>query len=75
LLQTFLASAAMGVLLYWGAGDVGTWLETGAWARIGRLAFWVTAGILVYGASILALGLRPAQLVVRREAGMFRGDE
>ncbi|HYM47470.1 MAG TPA: murein biosynthesis integral membrane protein MurJ, partial [Burkholderiaceae bacterium] len=44
-----IASAAMGLLLAWGVGDVGTWIETGIWSRVGRLAFWVIAGIMVYG--------------------------
>jgi putative peptidoglycan lipid II flippase len=75
LLQVFVASAAMGALLVWGVGDVGTWIDAGTWTRIGRLAFWVIAGILVYGVTMFAFGLRPAQLKVQREPGMFKDDE
>lgn len=75
LLQVSTASAAMGVLLAWGVGEVGTWIDSGTWTRIGRLAFWVAAGILIYGVTILALGLRPGQLKVQREAGTFKDDE
>lgn len=73
--RVFMASALMGLLLSWGAGDLGAWIETRAWERIGRLAFWVAAGIMVYGVTIFALGLRPSQLTVRREASMFSDDE
>jgi putative peptidoglycan lipid II flippase len=58
------ASAAMGALLVWGAGEVGAWIGIGTWDRIGRLAFWVPAGIMLYGVSVVAFGLRPAQLVL-----------
>jgi putative peptidoglycan lipid II flippase len=65
----------MGLLLIWGAGNLNVWIEARAWERIGRLAFWVIAGIMVYGVTIFALGLRPAQLVVRREAGISNDHE
>jgi len=74
LAQVFIASAVMGALLVWGAGDVGTWIEAGTWTRIGRLAFWVIAGILVYGAVTWVFGLRPTHLKVQREPGMFNDD-
>ena len=61
------ASALMGALLIWGAGEVGTWIDAHTWDRIGRLAFWVPAGIMVYGVAILAFGLRPAQLVLSQD--------
>ena len=75
LVRVFAASALMGLVLVWGSGDFDSWIEAGVWERIGRLAFWVIVGIMVYGVAIFALGLRPTQLTVRREASMFRGDE
>ncbi len=75
LTRVFVASAVMGLLLVWGAGNSSTWVASGGWERITRLAFWVIAGIMVYGVCILALGLRPAQLLVRREPGMFSDDD
>lgn len=73
--RVFIASAVMGALLWWGAGDLDVWVASGGWERITRLAFWVIAGIMVYGVTILALGLRPSQLLIRREAGMFSDDD
>ena len=68
------ASAIMGALLVWGAGETALWTALGVWDRVLRLAFWVIAGILIYGTTIFALGLRPAQLTVKRDAGMFKDD-
>ena len=34
--------------------------------RVGRLAFWVVAGMLVYAAMLLLLGIRPRQLVLQK---------
>ncbi len=73
--RVFVASAAMGLLLWWGAGNSASWIASGGWERIMRLAFWVIAGTMVYGATLFVLGLRPAQLVVRREAGLFSDDD
>lgn len=75
LVLVFAATGIMGLLLWWGVGDLRKWLEMSTTDRVGKLAFWVIAGIVVYGTTILALGLRPTQLTVRREAGMFKDDE
>lgn len=75
LVLVFAATGIMGLLLWWGVGDFRKWLEMSTTDRVGKLAFWVIAGIVVYGTTILALGLRPTQLTVRREAGMFKDDE
>jgi putative peptidoglycan lipid II flippase len=74
LIRVLLASAVMGVLLAWGAGSLTPWLEAGLLERVARLAFWVIAGIMVYGASVWVLGLRPAQFLLKRREGS-RGDE
>lgn len=53
-----LASAAMGALLWWLAGELGQWLAWGLGDRAWRLAGLVTAGGLTYAAVLLAGGLR-----------------
>jgi len=58
------ASAIMGLVLAWGAGGLDAWIASGGWERITRLAFWVIAGIMIYGVTVFAFGLRPAQLMV-----------
>jgi putative peptidoglycan lipid II flippase len=70
-----LASAAMGGLLAWGAGDLGGWLAATPWERAGRLLFWVVAGLLVYGATVAALGLRPGQLRLARSDTTVQHDD
>lgn len=62
-----IAAVIMGLLIWWGVGEIGEWITSNAWERIARLAFWVIAGIVVYVIMILALGLRPAQLAVQCE--------
>ena len=64
----------MGALLAWGISGI-SWTEIGSGTRVAKLAFWVIAGIVIYGVTILALGLRPKQLAVQREPGMFKDDE
>jgi putative peptidoglycan lipid II flippase len=68
------ASAIMGAVLIWAAGSSDQWLHAATLERVGRLAFLVVAGIVVYGVSVFALGLRPTQLLIRREPGMFKDE-
>jgi putative peptidoglycan lipid II flippase len=72
--RVLLASAVMGALLYWGAGDLETWLATRAHDRIARLAFWVVAGLTTFVALAAVLGLRPRQMVLQR-AGDGTADD
>ncbi len=61
--------AACGVLaiaLLWGAGEAEAWLVASLWERLGRLIFLVVAGIMVYTATAVALGIRPAELALPR---------
>ena len=67
--RTVTASAVMGALLFFGTGALEHWLEMNAWQRAGHLSFWIVAGIVVYIATIVLLGIRPAQLLLRREEG------
>ena len=63
------ASAVMGALLFFGTGALELWLAMSGWQRAGHLSFWITAGIVVYVVTILLLGIRPAQLLLKREEG------
>jgi putative peptidoglycan lipid II flippase len=68
------ASLAMGVMLYFGAGDLDGWLTAPAFERVGRLSIWVAAGIVGYLVVILMLGVRPSQLLLRRPQGATSDD-
>ncbi|MEK7816577.1 MAG: murein biosynthesis integral membrane protein MurJ [Pseudomonadota bacterium] len=74
LLRVTLATAGMGALLAWGAGDIGRWLAAPAQERVIQLTIWVVAGLLAYGGLMLALGVRPAQMLLRKPDGP-RGDD
>ena len=63
LLQVGLACGAMALLLVWGTGGLGQWLEMTRIQRMAGLAGWILAGVVVYFAVLLALGMRPAMLV------------
>ena len=69
LARVALASAALGVLLYWGAGETADWLEAGILARVLRLSLWVLGGILCYIAMLWITGIRPRQLSAARSPG------
>jgi putative peptidoglycan lipid II flippase len=61
-----LAAFAMGTLLFWGVGDLTSWIHAKALDRVGRLLFWVVAGLVTYVAAVLLLGLRPSQFILKR---------
>ena len=63
LLRVFAASGLMGAALHYGAADIKVWLDAGVWWRVGHLAQWIGAGILIYGASLLLTGLNVGKLV------------
>jgi putative peptidoglycan lipid II flippase len=63
--QVSTAAVAMGLLLWWGLGDMGQWLAMNTTQRAGQLLLWVPAGAAVYFAVLLALGVRPRQLLGR----------
>ena len=66
LLRVALATAGMGALLAWGAGDIEHWLAAPTRDRVIQLALWITAGLLTYGGLMLVLGVRPAQMLLRK---------
>ena len=60
------AGVVMGGVLWWGAGDLDSWIQSGLIERVLRLAGWVAAGALVYFSVIFTLGIRPRQLILSR---------
>jgi putative peptidoglycan lipid II flippase len=57
-LRTALAAGAMGGLLVWGVGDIADWLAWSSWQRIGVLAFWIGAAMLLYFSLLYLTGVR-----------------
>ncbi len=62
-----LATAGMGAILLWGVGDLEAWLAAGASVRALHLTALVAGGGLVYLAALLLLGVRPRELLLRRD--------
>ena len=60
------AGMVMGGVLWWGAGDLDSWIHTDLADRVVRLGGWVAAGALVYFSVIFTLGIRPRQLILSR---------
>ncbi len=67
LLRITIASGAMGALLAWGVGDLGRWLAAPTAERVVQLTLWVAVGLAAYAGLIFALGIRPAQMLLRRQ--------
>lgn len=65
--RVFLATVAMVGLIAWGAGNLDAWLVAPAAERAGRLAFWIAAGIMVYGAVLFLTGMRPIHLKLKHD--------
>jgi putative peptidoglycan lipid II flippase len=57
-----LASAIMGVVLFFGKGASAAWLSAGIGERVVRLTLWIGIGVVVYVSSVVLLGMRPAHL-------------
>jgi putative peptidoglycan lipid II flippase len=74
LARVFLASAVMGAVLVWGAGDIDSWLQAPAVDRAIRLSIWVIAGGIVYLLTVTAFGVRLAQLLLRKGEGAIAHD-
>ncbi|HRD48549.1 MAG: murein biosynthesis integral membrane protein MurJ [Candidatus Competibacter sp.] len=65
--QVGAANLAMGLLLWFGAGDLAGWIQASAKVRLWRLCGLVTAGGAAYLLAVLAVGLRPRHLLLRHE--------
>lgn len=72
--RVLLASTVMGMLLYWGTGDLSPWLAAPAQERVARLFGWITAGSLTYLIAIVLLGIRPKQLLLVSRNGISSKD-
>jgi putative peptidoglycan lipid II flippase len=62
LAQVFVASALMGMALWWFAGGLPRWIAMASWQRVFQTGLCVAGGAAVYFASLAAAGMRPAQL-------------
>ncbi|MDG4552243.1 MAG: murein biosynthesis integral membrane protein MurJ [Candidatus Contendobacter sp.] len=63
LVQLVAANLAMGVVLWFGTGDLEQWLTAGARERLWRLSGLILAGGGSYLVAALAVGIRPRQLL------------
>jgi putative peptidoglycan lipid II flippase len=69
LVRVVLASVIMGAVLYWGAGDVDSWLQAPAVHRVFRLLIWVAIGAAVYLLTVMAFGVRLKTLLLKKVDG------
>ena len=74
LTRIVIASAVMAAVLWWGVGDFDFWLSAPKGERIYRLSLWVIIGVAVYLLTVIALGVRLAQLLLKKVAGA-QGDD
>jgi putative peptidoglycan lipid II flippase len=59
-----LASLLMGVVLWWGSGDLESWVVLPSLQRIGLLLAWIVAGCAVYFGALAAMGMRARDVQV-----------
>jgi putative peptidoglycan lipid II flippase len=64
----------MGAVLYWGSGDIDSWLTAPALQRAYRLSIWVSVGAAVYLLTVMAFGVRLAQLLLKKGEGAPTDD-
>ncbi len=62
LAQIGVANLLMGLLLWYGVGDMSGWLVASAWERASHLAWLVTGGFAVYLVGVVVAGIRPRHL-------------
>ncbi len=65
LLQVAAACGVMAIMLLNFVPPVSAWLEADVWTRCAWLAAAVAGGVVVYGAALLAVGLRPGALSLK----------
>lgn len=63
LLQLGCANLAMGLVLWFGAGDLASWLHAGSKVKLWHLSWLIAAGGAGYLFTILAVGIRPKHLL------------
>lgn len=67
LFKVCVASAGMGLVIWWGGGDTAGWLSMPAWRRALQLLFWVGLGGALYFAALRIMGLRVRSMWLARE--------
>ena len=67
LAQLLIANLVMGSVLWFGVGDLESWIGAGAKARLWHLAWLIAAGGGSYLLAVLAVGIRPRHLVLRQD--------
>lgn len=67
LARIILASGVMGAILFWGVGDLESWLDAPALDRIYRLSIWVIVGVSAYLLTVVTFGVRWAQLLLKKD--------
>lgn len=58
------ANAVLGLWLWWGAGDMATWITQDAWWRCTHLAFLLGSAVLIYFAMLWITGVRLQHLLM-----------
>jgi putative peptidoglycan lipid II flippase len=58
MVQLPVATALMAVFLWWSSGHWSDWVGAPSWHQLLRLMFCVIGGVVIYGASLWALGVR-----------------
>lgn len=66
LLQVGSASLVMGVVLYFGIGDIEAWLKDSTMTRVWNLLLCICIGLATYVVVALLVGLRPKQLLLAK---------
>jgi len=66
LAQLTAANLVMGLVLWFGAGDFESWIHASAKVRLWHLSWLIAAGGGSYLLAVLAVGIRPRHLVLRR---------
>jgi putative peptidoglycan lipid II flippase len=66
LLRILPANLFLALLLWWGTGEPGRWIERSAMERIGQLAVLIGGGAVLYFTALLLAGIRPAQMAGKR---------
>ncbi|HET7176486.1 MAG TPA: murein biosynthesis integral membrane protein MurJ [Gammaproteobacteria bacterium] len=65
LLRVMAANLVMGAVLYFGAGDLASWMAQSAWHRIAHLAVWILGAMAIYFGTLFLAGFRLGDLRVK----------
>ena len=59
------AATIMAVMLHLTKGDPQSWIDVSIWQRVGKLFVLIALGGLVYFASLLLVGIRPKNMLMK----------